>query len=200
VRILLVGVTTQCGVGAEHDLGAGSPPAMEARVGCAMSKLCDLCGEPCVDGQSFFGCVGDGGPSGARFGEGRHYNCHVRKFGRPSSSSIGDELRGIREAMGLAPDGPISTQADPALRERRRPNVTKGPYNRSGNAAREWRPVGQTVSEMGKRRTRIECPFCLAVFWAFHWSLAGGGKKCPNCGALHASFGQAYPIEGNEDL
>jgi hypothetical protein len=166
-----------------------------------VSKVCDLCGEPGVDGLGFFGCTGDGGPSGAPSGYIRHWKCHVERFGRPSSSSIADELRGIREAMGVA-DRPLSTrEREPALRERKRPKVTKGTYNRSPNAAREFRIIpGSTISEIGKRRSRVECPFCLAVFWVFHWSLAGGGKKCPHCGAMHASFGLAYPLEGNEDL
>ncbi len=81
-----------------------------------------------------------------------------------------------------------------------RPLAKSGPYNRSPNAAREWRSTGRVISEMGRRRIEIECPFCFATFWAFVWSLSGGGKKCTNCGAIHASFGQAYPIEGNEDL
>lgn len=53
---------------------------------------------------------------------------------------------------------------------------------------------------MGRRRIEIECPFCWATFWAYVWSLAGGGKKCPNCGAMHTSYGSAHPLEGNETL
>lgn len=166
-----------------------------------MSRTCDLCGKPHVQGQALRGGTGDGGATGALIGFIRHWDCHVAKFGKPASTSVGDELRGIRMAMGIKTDGPLTTRADPPLRARRTPNVTKGPYNYSPNAARQWRLIpGSTISEMGKRRSRIECPFCLAVFWAYHWSLAGGGRKCPHCGAMHASFGSAHPIEGNEDL
>lgn len=158
-----------------------------------MNRTCDLCGEPCLDGQGLFGGIGDGGPSGAPFGRGRHWKCHTGKYGRPTSSILGNELRGIRAAMGDESGvGP--------LRARREPNVTKGPYNRSENAMRQWRQIGLPISEMGRRRFRIECPFCLAVFWAFPWSLYGGGKKCPHCGALHVGKGTAHPIEGNENL
>lgn len=33
------------------------------------------------------------------------------------------------------------------------------------------------------------CPFCGEEVWAYKWSLAGSGKKCPQCGAKHGSFG-----------
>jgi hypothetical protein len=75
----------------------------------------------------------------------------------------------------------------------------KGPYNRSPNAAREFRTFG-VRHEMGRKRVEVECPFCFARFWAYVWSLFGGGKRCTNCGAMHASHGSAYPVEGNEEL
>jgi len=34
-------------------------------------------------------------------------------------------------------------------------------------------------------RCLITCPFCETDVIAYVWSLAGGGKKCPTCGALH---------------
>lgn len=77
--------------------------------------------------------------------------------------------------------------------------VKKVEYNYSENAAREF-TVRQRRSEMGKSRVLIECPFCSTQFWAYIWSISGGGKKCENksCGAMHASFGMAYPVSGNE--
>lgn len=53
-------------------------------------------------------------------------------------------------------------------------------------------------SEMGKSRILIRCPFCQTSFWAFIWSISGGGKKCENkaCGAMHVSHGMAYPVKG----
>lgn len=73
-------------------------------------------------------------------------------------------------------------------------------YNRSDNAAREFK-VLRHRSEMGKSRVEIECPFCRTRFWAFIWSISGGGKRCENkeCGAKHASFGVAYPVVGREE-
>lgn len=49
-------------------------------------------------------------------------------------------------------------------------------------------------SAMGRSSCKIDCPFCATRFIAFLWSLAGGGKKCPKCGALHTSLGTAYPV------
>jgi hypothetical protein len=80
------------------------------------------------------------------------------------------------------------------------PKVRKGPDNRSPNAQRQWEGTGRAVSEFGRRRIEVECPFCFEQFWAFVWSLAGGGKRCPNCRAMFGSTGLASPIEGNEDL
>lgn len=72
-------------------------------------------------------------------------------------------------------------------------------YNRSENAQRDF-AVLHRESRMGKSRVEIECPFCLTRFWAYIWSISGGGKKCENknCGAMHTSFGVAYPVAGRE--
>lgn len=53
--------------------------------------------------------------------------------------------------------------------------------------------VLSVIREMGRSRSLIECPFCLEQFWAYWWSISGGGKKCPKCGAMHVSVGSAYP-------
>lgn len=44
------------------------------------------------------------------------------------------------------------------------------------------------ISQNGKTRILIKCPCCGEEVWAFVWSLAGSGKRCP-CGAKHGSFG-----------
>lgn len=58
-----------------------------------------------------------------------------------------------------------------------------------------------TVSQFGRSYCRITCPFCLQVCTAYIWSLAGGGKRCPGCKALHTSIGFTFrdvePEEGN---
>lgn len=41
----------------------------------------------------------------------------------------------------------------------------------------------------------ITCPFCQTDVRAYVWSLAGSGKKCPGCGAIHTSFGFTLPIK-----
>ena len=74
-------------------------------------------------------------------------------------------------------------------------------YNRSDNARREFKVLRQ-VRQMGKTRIEIECPFCGWRFWAYIWSISGGGKKCENkaCGAMYTSHGGAYPVAGREDM
>lgn len=56
---------------------------------------------------------------------------------------------------------------------------------------RDWSGGDYVSLENGKSSIRIECPFCGASFIAYVWSLAGSGKKCKGCGALHGSFGIA---------
>lgn len=143
---------------------------------------CDLCGKPIEAGQPRYG--------GAPFGQSRHWNCHVAKFGKPDDWGGAEKHKHSRK-----PPGPPREPRRQVLR----PKVRKGPYNKSENARRDWRSFG-VISEMGKRRIEIECPFCFATFWAYVWSISGGGKRCTNCGAMHTSYGFAYPVEGNEDL
>lgn len=49
-------------------------------------------------------------------------------------------------------------------------------------------------SAHGKSYIRIKCPHCNSITKAYLWSLAGSGKKCTGCGAIHGSFGQSLPI------
>jgi hypothetical protein len=147
---------------------------------------CDICGEDVLPGQPR-----RGPPPGP--GLERHWSCHVEKHGQP------EPLATVSPSLLVQKVGRVRHVDAPAVR---RPLVSpKGKdYNRSPNAMREWRHTGRVISEMGRRRIRIECPFCFAHFWAFVWSLSGGGKKCPNCGAMHTSVGLAIPLTGNEDL
>lgn len=151
-------------------------------------STCDLCNEPVVQGQGQFGGRGNGDRAGPPPGKLRHWDCHVARYGRPMSAA--DVLASRpRSSRPVRPARCVLT-----------PRVLKGPDNRSDNARRDWRALGPAISEMGRRRIEIECPFCFETFWAFVWSLAGGGKRCPNCRAMHTSYGFAYPLEGNEDL
>lgn len=77
--------------------------------------------------------------------------------------------------------------------------MAKTTYNTSANAGRVFK-VLERRPEMGRTRVKIECPFCLSTFWAYVWSISGGGKKCENkaCGAIHGSMGAAYPVAGRE--
>lgn len=135
---------------------------------------CDLCGKPIVSGEPRYGA----GPGN------RHWACHVIEHGEPSTASFA-----VARSLTMGPPPkPVLT-----------PKVRGGAYNRSANAGRDF-VVLERLREMGKTRVHIECPFCFARFWAYVWSISGGGKKCPNCGAIHGSFGVAYPTTGNEDL
>lgn len=42
-----------------------------------------------------------------------------------------------------------------------------------------------TSSLMGKSFYYITCPFCEYVCKAYVWSVAGHGKRCPQCQAMH---------------
>lgn len=45
--------------------------------------------------------------------------------------------------------------------------------------------IADSRSEFGRSRILIVCPFCQCEVWAYSWSLAGSGKRCPKCGAMH---------------
>ncbi len=52
---------------------------------------------------------------------------------------------------------------------------------------RNYTIVGER-SEHGRSRVLIVCPFCGREVWGYKWSMAGCGKKCPRCGAIHTWF------------
>ncbi|MDQ9760245.1 hypothetical protein RFZ45_15320 [Acinetobacter baumannii] len=56
---------------------------------------------------------------------------------------------------------------------------------------REAKIIGES-SAHGKSYYKVECPFCLADFIAYKWSLRGGGKRCPNCLAIMGSTFQVF--------
>lgn len=153
---------------------------------------CDLCSKPIEPGQPRFGAKGDGGRSGSMIGNDRHYSCHADKFGKAEP----------RDYLAVRLHNDMTARAnaiDPTYEDIKKPLFTKGEYNRSPNARREFTVIDR-YSEKGRTRVKIKCPFCFQRFWAYVWSISGGGKKCTNCGAMHASFGQAWPIAGNEDM
>lgn len=43
-------------------------------------------------------------------------------------------------------------------------------------------------SEFGTAHFTLECPFCGTQVIAYSWSLAGSGKRCPDCHCLHAGW------------
>jgi len=45
---------------------------------------------------------------------------------------------------------------------------------------------------MGRSWIWIICPWCGKGFKAYIWSLAGCGKRCPGCNAMHTHYGYAY--------
>jgi len=48
------------------------------------------------------------------------------------------------------------------------------------------------TSEFGRSTDKIICPFCDHPVVVYIWSLAGSGKRCPECGAMHSNYGQSY--------
>lgn len=42
----------------------------------------------------------------------------------------------------------------------------------------------------------VQCPFCGTRVKAYVWSLAGSGKKCPNCRAVHYSYYSRKKVTG----
>jgi 5-keto 4-deoxyuronate isomerase len=57
------------------------------------------------------------------------------------------------------------------------------PYMMTEPSGREFE-VLRTVSAMGRSRWWIRHLACGQEFYAFKWSLAGSGKKCPGCGVV----------------
>lgn len=51
------------------------------------------------------------------------------------------------------------------------------------------------IGTFGRASVKIVCPFCGTIVTAYIWSLAGGGKKCPDCGAIHTAMGGSFPIK-----
>lgn len=46
----------------------------------------------------------------------------------------------------------------------------------------EWRELDR---RFGRITRSITCPFCGTGCVGYVWSLAGSGKKCAGCGAIH---------------
>lgn len=51
-----------------------------------------------------------------------------------------------------------------------------------------YRILSET-SEVGRNRMLLECPWCGDEVTAYRWSLAGSGKRCPNCRSLFTYSG-----------
>ena len=49
----------------------------------------------------------------------------------------------------------------------------------------------------GRSTVTLECPFCGTEVEAYVWSLSEGGKKCPDCKALH-TYGLTFPLKGSK--
>ena len=59
--------------------------------------------------------------------------------------------------------------------------------------------VTQRISEFGRSRMLIRCPFCHTETWAYIWSISGHGKRCGGCRAyfFHGkAFRDMVPAEG----
>lgn len=54
-------------------------------------------------------------------------------------------------------------------------------------------------SQFGTSFIFIICPFCGEKVKAYLWSLAGTGKKCPECGAIHTYLTGTVKETGGKD-
>lgn len=69
--------------------------------------------------------------------------------------------------------------------------VDKSKWKYDYDSGREYTSIGY-VAEFGRAHFTLICPFCNISVKVYVWSLAGGGKVCPGCGAMHTRFG-SYP-------
>ena len=61
------------------------------------------------------------------------------------------------------------------------------------DAERRNLPQYGYCGEHGRSTFRVDCPFCgERRIKVYAWSLAGGGKRCPSCGALFSWPGYAF--------
>ena len=49
------------------------------------------------------------------------------------------------------------------------------------------------LTTFGRSWDHITCPWCGCECIAYVWSLAGSGKRCPQCRALHTNYGVTKP-------
>lgn len=50
---------------------------------------------------------------------------------------------------------------------------------------KEYEVLAHNPASAGRTSIDIKCPWCQSTFVAYVRSLAGSGKKCPNCSAHH---------------
>lgn len=66
------------------------------------------------------------------------------------------------------------------------------PFRRTNTAIIvEVKHVHKTSNQFGRAMGRLVCPCCDADVDFYIWSMAGGGKRCPNCAVL-LSFRNAF--------
>jgi len=64
--------------------------------------------------------------------------------------------------------------------------------DRKAAEKREHKSTCRNSKQAGKSSYWITCPFCDKEVIAYVWSIAGGGKRCPNCGAMHSYYGTSH--------
>jgi hypothetical protein len=84
-----------------------------------MTITCDLCGKECIEGVTpQYGGRGDGGATGPKFGNYRHYDCHVERFGKPGAQSIADAFAAYGSVMARQIKELTARQPGPKLQAR----------------------------------------------------------------------------------
>lgn len=147
-------------------------------------RLCSVCDQPMIKGQAFNGL------------RKAHWDCApgVVRASDAVTRVLGESPREVtlkaqkvknRPAARIAEKGPSFAQMSLARRDAEARQVESRPW------VTQWR-----VSENGKTRIGLECPFCIEVVEIYVWSLPNG-KRCL-CGAMHGRMGSTHWVKDSK--
>jgi len=150
----------------------------------AYDRLCTVCDQPMIQGQAFNGM------------RGAHWDCAPgvatatvvakRLFTESAREVIQDTPATLnRPAARSSEKGPTFAQMAIAGRDVEARQVEARTW------VTQWR-----VSQNGKTRIGLECPFCYVVVETYVWSLPNG-KRCV-CGAMHGRFGSTHWVQDTD--
>lgn len=143
-------------------------------------ELCRVCNQPMLEGQALNGM------------KRTHWDCS-------SAMPVENPIRQLKARLG-GESKPQSAGEKPARTDGPTRAYEKGPtwdqiaHFEAGVIerkieCRQWQSLGR-ISENGRTRIQLQCPFCSNVVEAYVWSL-GNGKRC-TCGAMHGRLGSHH--------